>query len=632
MKKIKFIGLAMLMLFLWSSCQEEELAGSGVGYLRLQLDVNTTVNTKAGYDPMQIAAQIVNAAGQVVKETANWTDWEGESIALEPGSYTLNASSNGFDGQEMAFEKPYYAGSKTFSIEQGKANAVSLTCTLANVKVSVNFGDGFAKYFTEATVTVSPLSSASEGTETANEAATGLVFDMGRPDQGSGYFPVSDLQATLVAKNLKGATIRQTNKMEGVAARDHHILNYSISGGDGEITITVNDRTQEHKYEVGVNPIPTTTLMLPVVNAWSRMAYVDAQAVPDPEGDPLDDTKMKIQYRQKGTDVWTDAVTTAGEGDTYQATIGNLTANTEYECRTSYNNEQFTSEVSSFTTEAETALYDGNFDKWYKSGKSWYLTSEEDATTSDSKGYLNAYWDSGNAGANTIGEKNPTAPEETDVHTPSGKSAKLSSQWVGFLGIGKFAAGNIYTGHYCETITSPMGARLRFGQEFNSRPTQLKGWYKYSRGTDIDYSQNDAYKSELETSGGDKCSIYIALSDNEGLTDDDSMKPAAFEINNSLSADDPEHFQYKNAIDYSENNPHIIAYGTITDDESKGTNGEWKEFTIDLKYRDLKRKPKYIIVVASASKYGDYFTGSTGSVMYLDDFELVYGNNPTTQE
>ena len=58
-----------------------------------------------------------------------------------------------------------------------------------------------------------------------------------------------------------------------------------------------------------------------------------------------------------------------------------------------------------------------------------------------------------------------------------------------------------------------------------------------------------------------------------------------------------------------------------------GTNG-WEEFAIDLVYRDLNRKPKYIIVVASASKYGDYFTGGSNSTLLIDDFELIYGDSP----
>ena len=109
------------------------------------------------------------------------------------------------------------------------------------------------------------------------------------------------------------------------------------------------------------------------------------------------------------------------------------------------------------------------------------------------------------------------------------------------------------------------------------------------------------------------------------------MEPAAFEINNDLDADQPDNFKYQNTIDFSDKNPHIIAYGELSAEEAKGT-GDWQEFTIDLEYRDLTRVPKYIIVVASASKYGDYFTGSTSSVMYIDDFELVYGDEPKVKE
>ena len=51
---------------------------------------------------------------------------------------------------------------------------------------------------------------------------------------------------------------------------------------------------------------------------------------------------------------------------------------------------------------------------------------------------------------------------------------------------------------------------------------------------------------------------------------------------------------------------------------------EYKQFKINLTYRDYFTRPKYILIVASASKYGDYFTGSTSSVMYLDECELVF--------
>ena len=56
---------------------------------------------------------------------------------------------------------------------------------------------------------------------------------------------------------------------------------------------------------------------------------------------------------------------------------------------------------------------------------------------------------------------------------------------------------------------------------------------------------------------------------------------------------------------------------------------QWKEFNILLKYKNLTEKPTHIIVVCSSSKYGDYFTGGDGSIMYLDDFSLIYDDEPT---
>ena len=50
----------------------------------------------------------------------------------------------------------------------------------------------------------------------------------------------------------------------------------------------------------------------------------------------------------------------------------------------------------------------------------------------------------------------------------------------------------------------------------------------------------------------------------------------------------------------------------------------YQDFTLELDYRTTSRKPKYIIIVASASKYGDYFTGGSGSELIIDEFSLEY--------
>ncbi|MDE5959041.1 MAG: PCMD domain-containing protein, partial [Muribaculaceae bacterium] len=67
--------------------------------------------------------------------------------------------------------------------------------------------------------------------------------------------------------------------------------------------------------------------------------------------------------------------------------------------------------------------------------------------------------------------------------------------------------------------------------------------------------------------------------------------------------------------------PEVIAYGSVQYGE---TIEQWTKFDIELNYRSTSRVPNYILVVASASKYGDYFVGGNGSVLCIDNFKLEY--------
>lgn len=604
------------------SCQDESngIGEKGVGYLTLNIGTSAATNTRAvEYNPKQIAVQIINAeTGKVEEETDDWETWEGEKFALEAGKYAIVASSAGFDGSSPEFEKPYYAGSDTVDIVPNTSQTAKITCTLANVKLEVDFSFFKENDFKAASVEVGAGSSS-------------LTFSLGSSSETkAGYFPVKPLTANLTVTNKNGAVHTLKTSIDNVKERDYIILKYKSGEeeqGSSGITVTVDESTKAYTYTIPVELKEVAAgLDATSVNAWSKFAYLEGTATV--KGMELDNSLVKLQYKKVEASDWTslDAVL---EGDTYKATATGLTSDTSYQYRMYYQNgdTEFVSDTIEFTTEEETALKYGDFDDWYQNQKAWYAIPEEEATSFDNyKGYLNSFWDSGNMGAAMM-SKNPTEEAKgTEAH--NGSSVKMSSQFVGMFGIGKFAAGNIYTGHYYETVMSPMGAKIFFGQPFTSRPTQLKGWYKYTRGGTVDYG-DDPYKSELTNSGGDQCAIYIALADNVGL--DGGGQNYAFQIDNTLNADKPEEFKYKNTIDFSKNNPNIVAYGTISEAEAKGT-GEWQEFTIDLKYRDLTRVPKYIIVVASASKYGDFFTGSESSVMYIDDFELVYGNEPVVDK
>lgn len=633
MKKSWYTFIICCLSIIFSACQsEDELGSNATGYLRLGLEVNTSSNTRAEetYNPKQLAVQIINASNEVVEETTNFeTNWQGKPIELPVGTYTVKASSAGFDGESSAFDKPYYAGSTKVTVKSKESANAIIECTLANVKVTVNFDQSFKDAFTKANVAVD---------DNANNAGIDpLNFIMGTTTQ-SGYFPVTDLKATVSATNKNGVTNTRDNEITDVKARDHYILNYKVgTTTGGNVTIEVDPATKTYTFNIEFPLVlpDQPTLAVSSANAWAKFAYLEGTMNGNNVVE-VDPTKVAFEYREKkaeATDEDWERIAATNEESTYKAKITGLTPATTYESRLVYGEENtFISDVKEFTTETMVALYNGNFDSWsYGTGdysQTWFAEEASKA------GLGTSFWDSGNIGTSTymtafVGVHNPTSPVKgNEAHSTDGQAAKLASQFVGFMGAGKFAAGNIYTGNYCETFADPMGARIRFGKPFASRPIKLKGWFKYNRGETVDYpKEDDARKSELQVTGGDLCSIYIALADNNGLAADDIAPAAAFEINNKLSGDEPENFKYQNAIDFSVNNPNIVAYGCITDAEAKGT-GNWQEFTIDLKYRDLTRKPKYIIIVASASKYGDYFTGSTSSVMYIDDFELVYDGEP----
>ena len=70
----------------------------------------------------------------------------------------------------------------------------------------------------------------------------------------------------------------------------------------------------------------------------------------------------------------------------------------------------------------------------------------------------------------------------------------------------------------------------------------------------------------------------------------------------------------------------LVAYGQYTFEGNYGPDGELQALEIPFDYFSNAKsvKPTHLVIVCSASKYGDFFNGGEGSLMYLDDFELVY--------
>lgn len=330
------------------------------------------------------------------------------------------------------------------------------------------------------------------------------------------------------------------------------------------------------------------------VNAWADHAVF---TVPS-EGS---DNPGIFEWRREGESDWATSPEITPQAGQYVYEADGLQPGTNYYVRFSILGTS-SGEVT-FSTEAEAQVANMNFDQWcsetvYGSKTSWYPAPDA------SSGRI---WDSANKGVLFIGRECATTPEAEFVAVSGdGKqAARMQSMYPNFLGIGRFAAGNLLTGEFLGTVGSGsnLGARMSWGTPFTSRPSALKGWYAYSPEA-IDH--DDMGKHPELVGAGDTMQILVMLGDWD----------EPFEVNTAEGI----------FID-QENDPHIIAYGKIESSEATvGSDGALKyvEFNCPLEYRALDRKPKYVIINACASKYGDDFTGAVGSLLYVDEFEFVY--------
>ena len=288
--------------------------------------------------------------------------------------------------------------------------------------------------------------------------------------------------------------------------------------------------------------------------------------------------RPEIEYKQASASSWSTLSSSdiSVSGSRYTATFTGLTGSTAYQYRVTV--DGVAGAEQNFTTVPATPLENGSFENWHLEDKI-YVPNATGST----------FWGSGNPGAASfIG--NLTTPTSDAV---SGQAALLESKDA----VIKLGAGNIFTGDFALDGTNGI---LHFGQPFTAFPTALRLYYKYTS-TTINRIGDDVGTLENLRGRPDSCHIYIALSD----------KSEPYEIRTRPSERKM----------FNKNDANIIAYGEFI---SAQTISSYQQITIPLEYRATNRTPRYIVIVCTASKYGDYFIGGMGSTLWLDEMELVY--------
>lgn len=351
------------------------------------------------------------------------------------------------------------------------------------------------------------------------------------------------------------------------------------------IDVTFHDRTETWYLTVEHTDLKVSFTR---ADGWARMAWF--------YGEGLSGTDLGFRYRTAGSDEWivVPSSDVTIDGGSFSARVRGLEPQTAYEAVAYSDNDE--SAVVSFTTEPVLPLPNGGFEEWSQPGSIIYPYLSEQT----------AFWDTGNKGSATVNET--VTESSTDIRPGSAGrySAALTSKFANFMGVGKFAAGNIFVGTYAETVGT--NGKVNFGRPFTSHPVALSGWLKFENGT-IDRIGEQPHGMNLTSADYDEGSIYIALG-----------TWSAAEYGGTAESPVQVYTKEKSTL-FDKNGKDVLGYGELMLTEKVG---DWMHFRIEIEWRDTHTAPTHLVIVCSSSRWGDYFTGSTKNRMWLDDLELEW--------
>lgn len=218
-------------------------------------------------------------------------------------------------------------------------------------------------------------------------------------------------------------------------------------------------------------------------------------------------------------------------------------------------------------------------------------------------------WSSSNAGAQLLkgfGYADKYVVTQTsDAHW--GKSAArietIDSQGasIGNIKVPKVTTGSLFLGDFKVNPANTL-ASTKFGIEFGKKPLFLKGYYKYAPGTDYYVC------ASVET-----CDVAAV----------DNTKSDQFSINAVLYETDEYMSDYSDCLTGVDiyTSPRIVAVASL----NGGAQANWQYFNVTLNYiKPYNPAQKYrFAIICSSSFDGNNFNGAPGSVLIVDDFELV---------
>ena len=405
----------------------------------------------------------------------------------------------------------------------------------------------------------------------------------------SGDSRIEVMKGGVISEALEGVSYAAKSEVDGTLTLDPAFF-AAMKSGVNDITFEVADVDGGSVSVISKVAVPGF-VQIADQDLW--FAKGSAQVIVTEKGAKTVTVKIAEGENAGAEAQWKTFTAKAGADYMYTAEITGLTAGKKYTVKYAVegveNPESFLAE-----TEAGAQLPNAGMENWYKNGDIWYPFLSGEAP----------FWGTGNPGAASLGAQYSLTEGANDTRPGSAgkKSARLETKKPSIMGIGKLAAGNLFVGEF--GAIEGMGGTVKMGKPFafNAKPKALKLWYKYVG------------------KGSDKGRIYVCLANfTNGSTYHIVNTNKAAQT--SFSPDEEILYADKNDVGTKEAN--MLGYGDFI---TTGNVGEWTELVIPITYREkfAGEKPNVLLLTAAASWRGDYFEGSVGSLMFLDDIEFVY--------
>lgn len=239
------------------ACSDEGRPGGadgGQGYLSLSLTASPEVAVSAptrAEIPTLTAPDVESFAVRLTKSdntySKTWNslgDFNAEDM-FDTGTYTLEAFSGDMDTE--GFDAPYFYGAAQISVLEAKKTQASITASLANSMVSVDYTDAFKAYFSEWSAKV--------------HSAGHSFIDFARDETRAAFIVPGEVDLTISFTTPQGQSA--SIQPDGFTARPRHhyrvVFDVAQGSGDASLKIIFSDELVAEDVEIDLSDELFTT-------------------------------------------------------------------------------------------------------------------------------------------------------------------------------------------------------------------------------------------------------------------------------------------------------------------------------------------------------------------------------------